>query len=145
MITREVIENNKASWVYVTRFIEEFPDNDTSLPWKVFVRAVIQASIDAGWNEYFRVGTSVMHIIFSTCERNGLENFTPAPPRVTLGKDINREMFIALSYSNIWFNEPERKDFVTPKTAFSVLRTYLADLWRETRPAEPLPLVANSS
>jgi hypothetical protein len=44
MITSEVVENNKASWVYVTRFIEEFPDNDTSLPWKVLVRAVIQAS-----------------------------------------------------------------------------------------------------
>jgi hypothetical protein len=88
---------------------------------------------------------SVGHIIFSTCERNGLEDFTPTPPRITLGQDINREMFIVRSYSNIWFNEPERKDFVTPETAFSVLRTYLADQWRETRPAEPSPLVADST
>ena len=145
MIASEVVENNKASWIYVSQWIESLPDSDTWLPWKVFVGAVIQSGISAGLNEYFRVGTSVGQIIFSTCEKNGLENFTPAPPRVTLGQDSNREMFIAWSHSNIWFNEPERKDFVTAKTAFSVLRTYLADLWRETRPAEPLPLVANST
>jgi len=143
MITSEVIENNKASWANVTQFIEGFPDNDTWLPWKLFVRAVVQAGTSAGLNKFFRAGQSMQHIIFSTCERNGLENYTPAPPRVTLGRDHNGEMFIAWSHSNIWFSEPERKDLVTPQTVLSVLRTYLVDLWRETRPTEPFPLAAD--
>jgi hypothetical protein len=142
MITTEVVESNKASWLDVAQFIERLPDNDTWSPWKSFMRALLQAGIGAGLNEYFRVGTSVGHVIFSTCEKNGLEDLTPAPPRVTLGQDRS-EMFIAWSHSNIWFSEPERKDFVTAQTAFAVLRTYLAEMWRQTRPAEPFPLDEN--
>jgi hypothetical protein len=72
MVTREVVENNKASWEEVAGFVEEFPDNDVWLSWKTFMRALLQAGIGVGLNQCFRVGTSMQHIIFSTCERNGL-------------------------------------------------------------------------
>ena len=139
MIAPQVIESNKASWANVAQFVERFPENDTWRAWKVFMSALIQACINVGLSEYFRAGTSMQHIIFSTSEQHGLENFSPSPPRVTIGRDSKSEMFVAWSHSNIWFNEPERREFVTAETALPVLRTYLAALWRETHPMEPVP------
>ena len=97
MLTDAVIENNKASWLAVLHFVDEFPDNEIWSGWKVFMRPVIQAGIDAGLDQYFRAGTSMQHIIFSTCERNGLEQFSPAPPRITIGRRESTGMFVAWS------------------------------------------------
>jgi hypothetical protein len=86
----------------------------------------------------------MQHIILSTSERHGLENSRPAPPRVTIGRDSELEMFVAWSHSNIWFTEPERTELVTAENALPVLKTYLVALWRETRPTEPVPQAAET-
>ena len=139
MLTDAVIENNKASWLAVLHFVDEFPDNEIWRGWKAFLRSVIQAGIDAGLHQYFRAGTSMQHIIFSTCEGNGLEPLSPAPPRITIGRRESTGMFVAWSHNNLWFHPPEREDPVTADNVVSVLRRYLGDLWRETRPTEPVP------
>jgi hypothetical protein len=100
---------------------------------------VIEAGIEAGLDQYFRAGQSMQHVIFLTCERHGLEQFNPAPPRVTLGWHKSGGMFVAVSNHNLWFHDPEREDAVTSDNAFSVLRRYLADLWSETGPMDPIP------
>jgi hypothetical protein len=69
VITAGVVENNKSSWIDGAHFLVEFPDNNTWLPWKGFMRSVVQAGIGVGLNKYFRVGMSMQHIIFSTCEK----------------------------------------------------------------------------
>ena len=102
------------------------------------MRPVLEACIEAGLDQYFRAGQSMQHIIFSTCERHGLENFNPEPPRVTLGHG-KAGMFVAWSHYNIWFSTPERETSVTADNVVSALRSYLAELWRETRTEDPLP------
>lgn len=139
MLPIAVVESNKASWFDVLHFIDEFPDNEAWRAWKAFMRPVMQSGIDAGLNQYFRAGTSMSHIIFSTSERHRLEQFSPAPPRITLGRRENAGMFVAWSHNNLWFHTPEVEDPVTSDSVMSVLRRYLADLWRETRPTELLP------
>ena len=78
------------------------------------------------------------HIIFSTCERHNLESFDPAPPRVTVIHG-ETESFVAKSSANLYFHEPTRKTPVSEENVWPVLKSYLVELWRETRPQEPLP------
>ena len=139
MLTTAVVEDNKASWLRVLHFVDEFPDNESWPSWKASMRPVIEACIKAGLDQYFRAGQSMQHIIFSTCERHGLEQISPAPPRVTLGRHKSAGMFVAWSHNNLWFHDPEREDAVTSDNAVSVLKSHLADLWRETRPMDPVP------
>jgi hypothetical protein len=139
MLTDSIVENNKASWLHVLRFVDQFPDNETWRDWKIFMRFVIGAGIEAGLDRHYRAGQSVQHIIFSTCERHGLEDFSPAPPRITLGRSKDGGMFVAWSHYNVWFRDPEREDSVTSQNVEIVLRRYLSDLWRETRPKDPVP------
>jgi hypothetical protein len=139
MLTDAVVENNKASWLHVLRFVDKFPDDETWREWKAFMHDVIEVGIETGLDRYYRAGQSMQHIIFSTCERHGLEDFSPAPPRVTLGRRKSGGMFVALSHNNLWFHDPEREDAVTSDNVESILRCYLADLWCETRPVDPVP------
>jgi len=138
MLTLDSIENNKASWRTIQDFVESFPDNETWKDWKVFMRSAVQKASDDGLNRYFRAGQSMQHIIFSTCERYGLETYDPEPPRVTLGRG-KMGMFVASSSHNLWFSTPEQETLVTADNIAPVLRSYLANLWRETRPNDPVP------
>jgi len=139
MLDRAVVEDNKKSWLKVLHFINTFPDDHTWRGWKAFTLAVIQGGIDAGLDQYFRAGTSMQHIVFSTSESHGLEQVNPAPPRVTLRRNENLEMFVCWSHSNLWFSNPEHESPVTSDDVQPVLRHYLANLWRQTRPSEPMP------
>ena len=81
------------------------------------------------------------HIIFSTAENHGLEKYNPSPPRVTLFHDRKtNQWFIAWSHLNLARPEAvERQNSVTSETVVPTLKSYLADLWRETQHGKPLP------
>lgn len=130
-------ESNHESWVWLVGWAEEMPDpNWTS--WKSFALPLLKACMDEGLDQYFRAGQSLVHLIFSTAEEHGLEKYYPPPPRVTAKFD-GAKWFIAWSYQNLHFSEADREDPVDSETAFAILKLYLADLWRETRPNESLP------
>jgi hypothetical protein len=118
--------------------IERFPDEQW-LSWKEFMRPLVRAAADTGLNDYFRAGQSMSHLIFSTAEEHGLELIDPPPPRVTLGRDEDLTFFVAISRSNVWFDQPDRKDTIGPDNALSALKAYLYVLWVETRPGQPVP------
>jgi hypothetical protein len=134
------LSTKPGSWIALIRLIEgDFPDEHWAA-WKAFVLPLLQACIDNGLDQYFRVGQSMSHIIFSTTEDHRLERYNPDPVRITIrseGKGQN--WYVARSSKNIWFCDPDKEISIDSTTAFPVLKSYLADLWRETRPSEPLP------
>ena len=98
--------------------------------------------MDAGLDKYFRVGQSMTHIVFSTAEQHGLEQYNPPPPRITLLHERpSDEWFIAWSHLNLIVRPEaaERKTKINAENAVPVLKSYLTDLWRETRPDDALP------
>lgn len=120
--------------------VEQWRDDKSWDSWKGFVLPLLRTCIDAGFDQYFRVGQSMDHIIFSTTDEHRLEKYNPSPLRVTIrSEDKHQRWYVARSYKNIWFFKPDREDPIDSETAFTVLKSYLVDLWRETRPAEPLP------
>jgi len=130
------------SWDYTIKFVEEMPGhNPLWTPWAMFLLPLLRQSIEAGLNKYFRAGQSMSDIIISTAESHGLEGYKPPPPRVTIRFDREQEQwFIASSYGNLLTGaRPSRVDPVDSGTAFAVLRAYLVDLWRETRPERKTP------
>ena len=136
-----MLETKPESWVWLAGVVKQFSDAHWA-SWKASVLPRLDECIDARLDQYFRVGQSMSHIIFifSTAEQHGLEKYEPPPPQVTLIFDrANQEWFIAWSYRNLLFSSPDRQDAVNAETAFPVLKSYLADLWRESRPNEPLP------
>src|SRR5713101_7029524 len=136
-----MLETKPESWVWLAGVVKQFSDAHWA-SWKASVTPLLDECIDARLDQYFRVGQSMSHIIFifSTAEQHGLEKYEPHPPRVTLIFDrANQEWFIAWSYRNLLFSSPDRQDAVNAESAFPVLKSYLADRWRESRPNEPLP------
>ena len=127
------------SWVWMAGWVEQMP-NVHWAPWKAFILPLVRSCVDVGLDQYFRVGQSMSDIIFSTAEQHGLEKYNPPLPRVTLTFDrAKQQWFVAWSYRFLLSVEPDRKDPVNAENVFPVLKSYLADLWRETRPNEALP------
>ncbi len=123
MLTPDAIESNLTSWIRIRDFVEKFPDDETWKSWNDFMRYAIQTASDDGLNRYFRVGQSMQQMVFSTCDRHGLESFNPEPPRVTLVRGKNG-MFVVISRSNLWFSTPDRQTPVAEDNVVSVLRSY---------------------
>lgn len=138
-----MLETKQQSWVWVTEFVKGLPGHNAGwTPFAAFVLPILQACVDAGLDQYFRVGQSMAHIIFSTAEEHGLERYNPPPPRITLLHERpSDEWFIAWSRRNLIVrpDAAERKTKINAEDAFPVLKSYLTDLWRETRSGDPLP------
>ena len=141
--TLHCVKTKQESWTWITEWVESLPShNENWTPFTAFVAPVLHACVRAGLNEYFRVGQSMSHIIFSTAENHGLEKYNPQPPRVTLLHDRKtNQWFIAWSHLNLLVRPEavERQDSVTSETVLLRLKSYLADLWRETQNGKPLP------
>jgi hypothetical protein len=87
-----------------------------------------------GLDRYFRAGQSVSDIIISTTKEHGFEKYQPSLPRITVTFSLEKKQwFIAWSHTLGPVAPPERESLIDSETAFSVLRSYLVDLWR--RPA----------
>jgi len=79
-----------------------------------------------------------MHdIIFSTAD-DVLEKTTPPPPRITIHWNPQFQLMISWSHTNPTLYGAERQHAVTGD-AFPILKPYLIDLWRDTRPTEASP------
>jgi len=132
---------NQQSWRSVLDFVATFPEPLWS-DWKMFMGSLLRTCIDAGLDQHFRAGQSVSQIIISTAKEHGLEQYDPPPPRITLGWNKSEgdvQYFVAYSHSNLWFGAPESVTPVSNESAFSVLRSYMTQLWHETRASEALP------
>ena len=136
-----MLETNEESWVWLMGWVEQLPEGHPNwISFSAFVSPLLQACVEAGLDRYFRAGQSMSHVIFSTAEEHRLEKYDPPPPRVTLRLDAaNQQWLIAWSYKNLHFSKADRESPVNSETAFAVLKAYLTDLWRETRPDESLP------
>jgi hypothetical protein len=109
-------------------------------PWKKMVHTTISALKARHLHELFRIGQSMHHIIFSTLEHHRLKN----QPRVTLDFDSkSRTIWVAYSYSNLYFSAPVSQEFVSNKVALPVILSYLRRLWIETKPELPIPNALN--
>ena len=130
------LDTNEDSWYWVAREIEEYPDTEYWIDYKDFARPVIKAVIDAGLHRHFRAGFSMSHIIVSTANRR-LELYEPKQPQVTLR--FEKEKQVAWSHANLHFHQAERFEPVNSENVFAILKLFLADLWRETRPNDDAP------
>lgn len=79
-----------------------------------------------------------MHDVILSTAYDGLEKVTPPPPRVTVHWDRQFQLMISWSHTIPSLYGAERQDAVIGD-AFSILKPYLIDLWRETQPTDALP------
>ena len=126
--------SNKDSWEFVGRLIAEYPDNPHWNQWRSVVHPLLDQATRAGYDELFRAGKAMSHIIFSTIDHHGLKQ----EPRVTI--DVTEDWGIQIHYSttNVEFNPPIETTKATADEAFQVLTRYLRRLWIDTVTA-PVP------
>jgi hypothetical protein len=130
------LNTNEDSWNWVAQEIEEYPDTEYWADYKNFARPVLRDVIDSGLHHHFRAGFSMSHIIVSTADRR-LELYEPKLPHVSLR--FEKEKQVAWSHANLHFHQAESFEPVNTENVFAILKSFLADLWRETRPNEEAP------
>ena len=126
--------NNIASWKTVLGHVERFPENASWTPWKAVARRFVCEGINLGLDRYFRAGTSVNHLLFSTLDRNGLKR----EPRVTVEIRGENKLRIAYGATNLFFSSAELEYLLPYELGFPTFRRFLNQLWIETV-ADPLP------
>lgn len=130
-------EDNPSSWRDVAGFLDEFPDDETWSTYKKDMRFIIESGIASHLDQFFRAGTSMHYILFSTLEHHGLrgEYF------VTLARKPDRLFVVSYANRNVDFSAPAgQKTAPTPEEAFAVLRSFLLRLWRDTKRDEEVPI-----
>jgi hypothetical protein len=125
---------NEQSWLKMVEFVESMPDPDWK-EWKAELAPLLRQGITCGLHHYFLAGQSMQHILFSLINQYGLQD----EPRVTIAFEKGKKLFVALSTSNIWFNEPSERSSLVCPDAFNVFKVFLAKLWLACKPREPLP------
>jgi hypothetical protein len=102
--------------------------------WRSVVDPLLDQATRAGYDELFRAGKAMHHIIFSTIDHCGLKE----EPRVTLVVTEDWGVQIHYSTTNVEFNPSIETTKTTADEAFQVLARYLQRLWIDTV-AAPVP------
>ena len=125
---------NPESWTFVIRENRLYPDTEYWNRWRSLIDPLIQEAVAAGYDQLFRAGMSMHHIIFSTLDHNGLRG----EPHVTVS--VTKEWKIKIEYStaNTHFASPIHSEVAESGSALPTLTKYLQNLWTETVP-EPIP------
>ena len=125
--TLHCMETKQESWTWLAGWVESLPNRNANwAPFTAFAMPVLHACVRAGLNEYFRVGQSMSHIIFSTAEDHRLEKYSPPPPRVTLLHDRKKNQWLIVwSHLNLLVRPEamERQDCVTSETVLLTLKS----------------------
>jgi hypothetical protein len=126
---------NIASWKVIEAFIERLPSHSAGWePWSTLARKFVSEGKTLGLNRYFRAGTSVTHLVFSTLDHRGLRG----EPRVTVEFHPENEIRVAYGTANLHFSSPEVEYSLPFEPAFATFRRFLNQLWTATMP-EPVP------
>lgn len=135
---------NEESWLYVLQRYVEYADTPYWNQWRSILVPVTERCVEAGYNRFFRAGTSMHRTTFSTGDREVLR-FNPAmrlrltpplDPKVYL--EVTKDWRVRISYYDISVSLRGRSSTVAPSDGFQTLTRYLQHLWTETVP-EPLP------
>ena len=129
-------KDNPESWSRISQGINEYPDDQIWRSWKLIAHDTVNALQSHGLAELFRIGQSMHHIVISTKSEHRLTG----EPSVTLAIDAKRSTIrVAYGTGNLWFDEPLVETTCQIGDAVPAILTYLARLWRETKPEIELP------
>jgi hypothetical protein len=125
---------NPESWISVRSENRQYPDTEYWNRWRSLIDPLIQEAMAAGYDQHFRAGMSMHHLIFSTLDHPGLKG----EPHVTVS--VTKEWKIKVEYStaNTYFASPIQSEVIAPESALTTLTKYLQHLWTETV-SEPIP------
>lgn len=126
--------SNQQSWLKMIDFVESMPDPQWTA-WKAQLVPLLRKGIARGLDRHFLAGQSMQHILFSCIDRYGLED----EPRVTIAFEKGMELYVALSNTNIWFNEPAERANLPAVGGFELFKVFLLKLWLLAKPDESLP------
>jgi len=129
-------KDNAESWKQIHEFIEEYPDDEVWSEWKRMALAVVTDLENRKVAPFFRIGMSIHEVILSTLDHHRLK----FEPRVMLRFQPREQLIrIAYGYRNSIYGEPVTEERLAPADAIPALLRQLRRLWRETKPATPVP------
>jgi hypothetical protein len=127
--------SNAESWLLVLNEKRQYPDTEYWNRWRSLIDPLIQEAAAAGYDQLFRAGMSMHHIIFSTLDHHGLKG----EPHVTVSVTDDWKIKVEYSTTNTYFSSPIHAEVVTTGSALPTLTKHLQHLWTETVP-EPIPV-----
>ena len=130
-------KDNLESWKQIYHFIDGFSAyGATWSDWQNMVWLVVSNLENRGLSGFFRIGSGMHQIIFSTSDHHMLES----EPRVTL-EFHPKEQTVRVAYScaNLNFHEPLSEETVPIDLATQTTINYLWRLWIETKLETQIP------